>query len=69
MFGKYDITFCGNERCPHDKCIRHHSKVPFNVPVSIAAFAPRPDGKCDWRFDDIWDTVEEKDLRPVEIKR
>lgn len=55
---EYDISFCGNQKCKYEKCIRHHTKIPVGVPVSVAAFMPRPDGKCEFRFDEDWVTVD-----------
>lgn len=55
-----DITFCHNEGCPHTKCMRHYTKIPHTSPVSVAMFGPGPSGKCDWRFDEDWETVEVK---------
>lgn len=57
MFGKYDITFCGNRSCGYERCIRHYKKIPVGVPVSMAAFQVI-NGKCEYRFDDNWETVD-----------
>lgn len=55
-----DITFCANKNCPHTKCMRYHTNMPINTPVSVAMFTSGPSGKCDWRFDEDWETVESK---------
>ena len=56
---EYDITFCSNQSCPHVRCMRHHTKIPQGVPISVALFQPSIMGNCDYRFDDDWETVED----------
>lgn len=56
-----DMTFCRNKECKHTKCMRYWNKAPKNTPVSMAMFgAFGPSRKCEWRFDDDWETVEVK---------
>lgn len=69
MFGKYDISFCANQSCKNEKCMRHHSKIPIGIPVSVGAFMPRPDGKCEYRFDDDWETVDFTEVLVVDPEK
>lgn len=56
-----DISFCMHKECPHDKCIRHYTHVPKQHIFS--AFAPPVEvgWKCNYRFDEDWESVEEDD--------
>lgn len=54
-----DITFCLNQHCPHEKCMRRSENAPKTHPFSAAMFLRAPDGSCQYRFDVDWDTVED----------
>lgn len=61
-----DITFCGNNSCPHTKCMRQRVFAPKTHPFSMAVFPRNIDGSCSYRFDIDWESVDPK---PLEEKK
>lgn len=44
---RYDITFCGNEKCTRNDCRRHRENIPINTRYSIAIFNEENRKRCD----------------------
>lgn len=57
---RYDIAFCCNTECPYKTCMRHHTKMPRGIPVSVSYFRLSALGMCDYRYDDTENTIYDK---------
>ena len=56
MFGKYDITYCSDEKCLRTDCERHPSHTPKGVPYSMADLSSHEDYYCEY----YWPGYDEK---------
>lgn len=65
MFG-YDYCFCSDKECPYKGCMRHESRMPVGVPVSVSDLGVYRDetGLCDY-YEQAEDYVEPKNLNVV----
>lgn len=76
LFG-YDITFCTDESCPYKGCMRHRSRTPVGVPVSVSDLGVYRDetGLCDYyeqAEDDVrynLDVVTEEELMSLGLSK
>ena len=47
----YDYSFCSDKDCPYKDCMRHESRMPVGVPVSVSDlgyYRDKEDGLCDY---------------------
>lgn len=52
MFWNYDITFCCDKSCPRESCMRHRTRIPVGVPVSISDLScyRNENGDCEYYY-------------------
>lgn len=49
---EYDISFCSCKECNKKDCIRHNSKIPKDIPVSICDFGDDGTEECEYYIPD-----------------
>lgn len=48
---EYDYSFCSDKGCPYKDCMRHGSRMPVGVPVSVSGlgyYRDKEEGLCDY---------------------